>query len=78
MSKEGWNYATVYSSHQHYFINGKSLCGRFLLLGYKVFETANNPCSECLKILTRKKVCDFYGEGCSKCDKRKECMPIEN
>ena len=22
--------------------------------------------------------CDFYGEGCSKCDKRTECMPIEN
>lgn len=22
--------------------------------------------------------CDFYGEGCSKCDKRKKCMPIEN
>lgn len=51
MREEGWGYATIASSHEHYFVNGKSLCEKFLLLGHKVFETTSNPCPDCLKTL---------------------------
>ena len=54
MRKEGWNYATIESNHEHYFINGESLCGNFLLLGHTVFKSTYNPCPDCLKILTQK------------------------
>lgn len=54
MNKEGWGYASIASNHEHYFVNGKSICGKFLLLGYKIFETTNNPCPDCLKILKLK------------------------
>lgn len=55
MNKEGWGYATIASRHEHYFINGKAVCGEFLLLGHKVFETTSNPCPACLKTLTQSK-----------------------
>lgn len=29
MREEGWGYATIASSHEHYFVNGKSLCENF-------------------------------------------------
>mgnify|MGYP003289611254 CR=1 FL=1 len=53
MREEGWGYATIASSHEHYFVNGKSLCGKFLLLGHKVFESTHNPCSDCVRLLTQ-------------------------
>lgn len=54
MNEEGWGYATIASIHEHYFVNGKSICGRYLLLGHKVFEATSNPCPDCLKMLTTK------------------------
>ena len=55
IKEQGWNYATVYSQHEHYFVDGKSLCGKFLILGYKGFETSSNPCPICMKELNKKK-----------------------
>lgn len=52
MNKEGWGYATIASNYEHYFVKGKSLCEKFLLLGHKVFETTSNPCPYCLEMLT--------------------------
>lgn len=54
MNKEGWGYAIIASNHEHYFVSGKSICEKFLLLGHKVFETTSNPCPDCLKILITK------------------------
>ena len=55
MRKEGWGYATIASSHEHYFVDGKSICGKYLLLGHKVFEATSSPCPDCLEMLTQNK-----------------------
>ena len=53
--KEGWSW--LFNSRvDHYFVDGKSLCGRWGILGYgECSEWSNNPCKTCMKKLNKRK-----------------------
>lgn len=52
---EGWSYL-FNSRKEHYFVQGKSLCGKFLILGSgDCSPSAKKPCKGCLKKLERRK-----------------------
>ena len=51
--KEGWNWL-FNSRKEHYFVLGKSLCNRYMLLDTShLSETTNNPCAICKKKLEK-------------------------
>ena len=56
--KEGWTWLTN-SKKWHYFIDGRSLCGRFMVLGRPELEQGNNNssdnCKACVKKLEKRK-----------------------
>jgi hypothetical protein len=53
--KEGWSW--LFNSRvEHYFVEGKSLCGKWGILGYgDCAEHTNNPCDACMKKLEKRK-----------------------
>ena len=54
MKNSGWTW--IYNSKvDHYFINGKSLCGKWMLFCACYEETTNNPCKKCLAKLKKLK-----------------------
>lgn len=51
--KEGWSWL-FNSSRCHYFVSGKSLCGKWAVLGYGDCDdspSGNRPCATCMKKL---------------------------
>lgn len=53
--KEGWSWL-FNSKVEHYFVEGKSLCGKWGILGYgDCAEHTNNPCATCMKKLEKRK-----------------------
>ncbi len=56
LKKEGWTYL-LNSPKWHYFRGGRSLCGRFLLLGNPELEQGNenspDNCKGCLRKLQK-------------------------
>lgn len=57
MTKEGWG-LLINSKKWHYFVNGRSLCGRWLCLSLGDLERGNNSspdnCKACQKKLKRR------------------------
>ena len=54
--KEGWCWL-VNSDRCHYFVNGKSLCGKWGILGYGDCDDSpigNPPCTTCRKKLEKR------------------------
>ena len=53
--KEGWSW--LFNSRvEHYFADGRSLCGKWGILGYgDCAEHSNNPCATCMKKLEKRK-----------------------
>ena len=53
---EGWSWL-FNSRRDHYFVGGKSLCGKWgIMMGYgDCDETTRNPCATCLKKLQTRK-----------------------
>jgi len=57
VKKEGWSWL-INSSRDHYFVEGRSLCGKWGVLGYgdcNDVPTVNPPCATCRKKLERRK-----------------------
>ena len=55
-TKEGW--ARLFNSRKdHYYRDGKSLCGKWMILGSNSLEKgmSNNACSACKKKLEKEK-----------------------
>ena len=80
--KEGWSWL-FNSKVEHYFVEGKSLCGKWGILGYgDCAEHSNNPCANNKKKLEKRKQkeckCDMNPEfNCTACKYKKDCMPKE-
>ena len=53
--EEGWKWL-FNARKEHYFKNGRSLCGKYMTLGNGgTYKTTNNPCKACLKKIETKK-----------------------
>jgi len=53
--KEGWGWPAM-SRKAHYFVNGRSLCGRWMYFGKLYSEDfGEDNCKSCLKKLNRKR-----------------------
>ena len=53
---EGWSWLLNGGTKDHYFVNGRSLCGKWGIIGYgDCDETSDNPCATCLKKLKARK-----------------------
>ena len=54
MSKEGWAYLSN-SKYEHYFVDGRSLCRKWLGLGLDYGRTMGQPeCKACRKALDKR------------------------
>jgi predicted HD phosphohydrolase len=55
MAKEGWKWI-INSTREHYFVEGRSLCKRWLSLSGGGFDTTigNKPCKTCEKALAKR------------------------
>jgi hypothetical protein len=59
MSKEGWTWL-FNSPKWHYMVDGRSLCGRWMILGSGDLEQGNNEsvdnCKACMKKLQMREI----------------------
>ncbi len=53
---QGWTWL-FNTPKEHYFVNGQSLCGRWMCLGDDHSAKPDNPCKICLKKLEQMKGC---------------------
>ena len=52
---EGWSWL-LNSRRDHYFVNGRSLCDKWGIIGYgDCDDTSDQPCATCLKKLKARK-----------------------